>query len=73
MAFVPPRQASRTATGHPLAGPPWWADVDPGMRVLFDKIGVALCGGGDAAWIDAQNTLQDLIEERRDLRRGPGG
>lgn len=43
------------------------------MRVLFDKIGVALCGGGDAAWIDAQNTLQDLIEERRDLRRGPGG
>ncbi len=49
---------------------------DPRMAEAFKAIGRALTLSGrpdrSTAWIDAQNVIQDLIDERRDQERGPG-
>lgn len=66
-----PQQAADAADDDRLEDTPW-PDLNPRMRALFDKIGAALRGGGDAAWVDVQNELQDLFDEHRDLRRGAG-
>ena len=49
------------------------SELGPRMHSLFNKLGAALSGGGDSAWVDAQNELQDLIDEGRDSLRRPGG
>jgi hypothetical protein len=43
------------------------------FEVLANKLGVAMQLHTDAAWTDAQNTLQDILDVRRDYLRGPGG
>ena len=48
-------------------------EMNPRMRSLFNRIGAALSGGDASTWIDAQNELQDLIDEGRDFLRGSGG
>lgn len=40
------------------------------MRPFFDKLGKALMSGKPTDFIDAQNELQDVIDERRDFERG---
>jgi hypothetical protein len=47
--------------------------LPPKARAVFRKLGAALSGGDPTALVDANNELQDLIDEYRDFRRGPGG
>lgn len=47
--------------------------LSPKMRAVFRQLGHALCGSDPDALIHAQNALQDLVDEHRDFRRGPGG
>lgn len=43
------------------------------VRDAFRALGLALAGSDPAALTTAHNRMQDLIDEYRDLRRGPGG
>lgn len=43
---------------------------DPRLAKVFDKLGAGLSGFNPTALIDAQNELQDLVDEVRDYQRG---
>ena len=49
------------------------AQMSPRMRSVFNKLGFALSGGGRAAFVDAQNELQDMLDAGLDHLRGAGG
>ena len=49
------------------------APTDPRMQTLFQKLGKAMVTHSKTDFIDAQNELQDIIDEHRDFERGPGG
>lgn len=49
------------------------SQMSPRVHALFTKIGKALSTGEPTAFIDAQNDLQDMRDERTDFLRGPGG
>lgn len=44
--------------------------VHPRLAKVFDKLGAGLSGFNPTALIDAQNELQDLVDEVRDFQRG---
>ena len=46
--------------------------MPPRLASVFHKLGLALTGGNSTALVDAQNELQDLIDENVDFLRGPG-
>lgn len=47
--------------------------LPPRARDVFRVLGAALVSGDALELVHANNALQDLIDEVRDFRRGPGG
>lgn len=47
--------------------------LPPRVRAVFRRLGQALNGSDATELINANNELQDLIDEFLDFRRGPGG
>ena len=44
--------------------------IGPRMRPFFDKLGIAMQCGSKTAYVDAQNELQDVVDESIDYDRG---
>jgi hypothetical protein len=47
--------------------------MPPKLRAAIRDLTAAINGSNETAMVNALNALQDVVDEFRDLRRGPGG